>query len=202
MTVNNISSETTFTATYSNVSDTCTVTTQTYLYAPALDGTETLTQLSGTTTVSNGVLSGGAGYLATGWSNSVDYELTFEGLFESNDYSAICLYFNNPSSRDRNNLQILSSYEHRIAVHKGSTSYNRGTISTTTPNTWSTYKLRRTGSSFTLQIDNNTASTHTYDFTGSTYNNVNISIGVDTWDVGYGYGVAKIRNVRVTEITS
>ena len=198
----NFTSSGTLTASYSNVSDTATVTVQTYLYAPALDGTETLTQLSGTTTVSNGVLSGGAGYLATGWSNSVNYELTFEGLFESNDYSAICLYFNNPNSRDRNNIQILSSYEHRIAAHKGSTGYNRGTISTTTPNTWSTYKLRRTGSSFTLQIDNNTATTHTYDFTGSTYNNVNISIGVDTWDVGYGYGVAKIRNVRVTEITS
>ena len=81
VTVSNVSSETTFTATYQGVSDTCTVTVQSILWQPALDGTDSISNWSSGThsqSVSNGVISAKNVKFDDYWSNSGDWELTFE----------------------------------------------------------------------------------------------------------------------------
>lgn len=79
VTVNNINAETTFTASYFNVSDTCIVTVSRVIYQPALEGTESITTIrTYTPTISNNELVSGCGYLSDGWDNTIDWELTFE----------------------------------------------------------------------------------------------------------------------------
>ena len=86
--VTNVTGTVTFTCSYSNVTDTCTVTTSSVIYQPALDGTETKKQISGTTTISNGVMSGGASYLTGGWDNTGNWQCTFDAYIP-NDNAAV-----------------------------------------------------------------------------------------------------------------
>ena len=79
VTVSNISTTITFTASYSNVTDTCIVTISRVIYQPALDGTESITTIiTYTPTISNNELVSGCGYLTNGWDNTIDWVLTFE----------------------------------------------------------------------------------------------------------------------------
>ena len=184
-----VSAETTFTCTYSNVSDTCTVTVQTHLYEPLLDGTETLKQLSGSTTVANGEMSGGAAYLVGGWDNTIDWELTFEGYYESRDGSAIGLYFGNPTQRDRNVAKIMPpTYNRLYSYNSSGSSTQDGNFNSITVSTWLSFNIKKTGSTLTVKIGNNNATTHTFRYTSET----NVCIGLDTWSA-----VSKIRNIIV-----
>ena len=178
----------TLTATYSNVSDTATVTVQTHLYAPALDGTETIYQINGTTTVSNGEMSGGTCYLTTGWDNTIDWELSFEAYYVDRDGESIQLSFGNPTKADYNCIRFLPPSYNRIQTNKPSTVYNDGSLNSVTQSTWLSFNVKRVGNTMTVKIGNNNATTHTYRF--SEFERV--CIGTNSWG-----GVAKLRNIIV-----
>lgn len=188
VTVNNVSGTVTFTGSYSNVSAQCTVTEQTHLYAPVLDGTETLYQINGTTTVSNGEMSGGTCYLTTGWDNTIDWELSFEAYFGGACGQGIQLSFGNPTQADYNCLRFLCSSYNRIQTNKPSTAYNDGSLNSVTQSTWLSFNVKRTGDTLTVTIGNNTATTHNYRF--SEFERV--CIGTNSW----GENV-KLRNIIV-----
>ena len=183
-----VSAETTFTATYNNVSDTCIVEAQLHLYAPKLDGTETLYQIGGTTTVSNGEMSGGTCYLTTGWDNTIDWELSFEAYYVDRDGESIQLSFGNPTRADYNCIRFLCPAYNSIQTNKPSTVYNDGSLNRVTQSTWLSFNVKRVGNTMTVKIGNNNATTHTYRF--SEYNTV--CIGTNTWG-----NVAKLRNIIV-----
>ena len=187
-TVTNVSGTVTFTATYGNYSDTCTVTAQTHLYAPALDGTETIYQINRTTTVANGEMSGGTCYLTQGWDNTIDWELSFEAYFAARDGESIQLSFGNPTQADYNCIRFLCPAYNRIQTNKPSTVYNDGSLNSVTQSTWLSFNVKRVGSTMTVKIGNNTATTHNYRF--SEYDTV--CIGTNSWG-----DVAKLRNIIV-----
>ena len=186
VTVSNISAETTFTATYSNVSDTCTVTTSSVIYQPALDGTETKKQISGTTTISNGVMTCGASYLSDGWDNTGNWKLTFEANITS-DQSAVGIYKYNETQRDKNMIKITGNY------HKNITSYTNGSSesskTTSVPvGTWFSIECVKNGNSLTASWNNNS-----YTVTWTQLTTLSrVCIGLDTWGQ-----CASIRNIKV-----
>lgn len=188
VTVTNVSGTVTFTGSYSNVSAQCTVTGQAHLYAPKLDGTETLYQINGTTTVSNGEMSDGTCYLTQGWDNTIDWELTFEAYFDSRDGESIQLSFGNPTRADYNCIRFLCPAYNRIQTNKPSTVYNDGSLNSVTQSTWLSFNVKRVRNTMTVKIGNNNATTHTYRF--SEYDTV--CIGTNTWG-----GIAKLRNIIV-----
>ena len=163
----------------------------TIIYQPSLDGTETLYQIGGTTTVANGEMSGGTCYLTTGWDNTIDWELTFEAYFVENDGEGIQLSFGNPTQSDYNCLRFLCPAYNRIQTNKPSTVYNDGSLNSVTRSAWLSFTVKRTDDTLTVTIGNNTETTHTYRF--SEYSTV--CIGTNSWG-----GTAKIRNIVVKTV--
>ena len=156
VTVSNISAETTFTATYSNVSDTCTVTTHTIIFDDSTEYSETVTPSGDTRT--NIITS-------FNFDASVDFEMTCDlyfsagnsmfGLFPvspNNTYQyyiafggnpdKACLYWGTSSGGEDsikiNGAQIIGQYYSLKFVKVGYqvTTYINGTLfSSTTPTT-------------------------------------------------------------------
>ena len=179
---------TTLMASYNNITDTAEITVPAHLYAPKLDGTEPLYQISGTTTVSNGEMSGGTCYLTQGWDNTIDWELNFEAYFDSRDGESIQLSFGNPTRADYNCIRFLCPAYNSIQTNKPSTTYNEGFLNSVTQSTWLSFNVKRVGNTMTVKIGNNNATTHNYRF--SEYDTV--CIGTNSWG-----NVAKLRNITV-----
>ena len=81
MTVTGLTANTTFTASYSNVSDTCTVTVSNILWQPAMDGTDSMSNFgTGTRYVNftDGVCTCAKYCFDDDWDNSIDWEMTFD----------------------------------------------------------------------------------------------------------------------------
>ena len=186
-----VSATTTFTCSYSNVTDTCNVIPTSHLYAPLLDGTEQKQQLDGTTTISNGVMSGGAAYLTGGWDNTIDWELTAEVYFNSNDGMAFCLYAPTDTTRDNNVLKMMGRSYGKAYSYLNGSSQQSGTISGIVTGSWMTVTMTRVGNNISIKIGNNTATTFTYRYTSFT----SICVGVDTWGKS-----TSVRNIVVDAI--
>jgi hypothetical protein len=163
----------------------------TIIYQPSLDGTETLYQIGGTTTVANGEMSGGTCYLTQGWDNTIDWELTFEAYYVDRDGESIQLSFGNPTRADYNCIRFLCPAYNSIQTNKQSTVYNDGSLNSVTQSTWLSFNVKRVGNTMTVKIGNNTSTTHNYRF--SEYDTV--CIGTNSWD-----GTAKIRNIVVKTV--
>lgn len=160
------------------------------LYQPLLDGTEAITQISDTTTVSDGIMSGGCGYLTDGWNNSGDWKLSFECKFNSVDCSAIFILPPTSDKRDYTELQITSQYHHKIAsMVKGTsttTDYATGLVQT---DTWIPVTVTKKDKNYTWNI-NGTDYTVTWN-----YDTDKICIGVDTWG-----SIAYLRDIKVVRL--
>lgn len=186
VTVSNISGTVTFICSYQSVTDTCTVTTSSVIYQPALDGTETKKQISGTTTISNGVMTCGASYLTPGWDNTGNWKLTFEAKI-TNDQSAVAIYNPNDTQRDKNQIKITGNY------HKNITSYTNGNTesskTTSVPiDTWFAIECVKNSNSLTATWNNNS---YTVTWTQLTTLST-VCIGVDSWGQ-----CTSIRNIKV-----
>ena len=190
-TVTSISSNTTFTCSYSNVSDTCEVIVQSHLYAPLLDGTEQIQQLQGTTTVANGEMSGGAAYLKGGWDNTIDWELTADVYFTSSDGMAFCLYAPTDTSRDNNVLKMMGRSYGKAYSYLNGSSQQSGGITGITNGSWMTVKMTKEGSNISISVNGNTATTFTYRYTSFS----TICVGVDTWSQ-----TTKVKNIIVDSL--
>ena len=181
----------TYTCTYQNVSDTCTVTVSTHLFAPLLDGTDNIYTISGTTTVTDGEMSGGSSYLTDGWDNTIDWVLTFEAYHTARDGQAWGLYAPNQTQRDYNVGKFMPpAYNKLYSCVNGSSSQD-GNFNGLTYGSWQSWTVTKTGNTLTVQIGNNTPTTHTYRY--SQY--PTIHIGTDTWG-----NIMKLRNIIVDPI--
>ena len=189
VTVSGLSATATFTASYSNVSDTCIVNVSTHLFAPALDGTDPFYQITGTTTIANGEMSGGAGYLTTGWDNTVDWKLTFDGKVTKNDGEAFTLHIPNTTQRDKNCIKIMCpTYNSVYYYNNNGSGSSNGSFPSYSTNTWYTFIVRKTGTTMTITVNNNTSNSISYNLSSASI----VCLGVDTWG-----GSASIKNVTV-----
>ena len=189
VTVTGISGTVTFTCTYSNVSDTCTVTTPSVIYQPALEGTESKYTISGSTTIENGVMSCGASYLTPGWDNTGNWKLTFEAKI-SNDGSAVSIYNPSDTQRDKNQIKITGNYHKNIASYTNGNTESSKTTSVPVA-TWFAIECVKNGNSLTATWNNNS---YTVTWTQLTTLST-VCIGVDSWGQ-----CASIRNIKVESL--
>lgn len=193
VTVSNITSDTTFTCNYSNVSDTCTVTVSRVIYQPALDGTEAITTIrTYTPTISNNELVSGCGYLTNGWDNTIDWELTFE-YYVTGDNNGYLIIPKGTTSRDYNGIQQWYSNQLNFRVNGSSPSGN--ITNATVTNQWINVKVTKVGYVWKVYYN---------DILKTTWNASSYASTLDTWtemciglDRDSNRNSAKIRNIKV-----
>ena len=164
----------------------------TVIYQPSLDGTESKYQIQGTTTISNGVMSGGSGYLSTGWDNSIDWKLTFELRFDTQNDCGVLIIPNTVTSRDYNEVMILPPQQTSLWVRyqNGGSQFN-STSRTITTDTWYEVTVTFIDDDLRLQMfgtDTTVSASYLRNF-------ANMALGVDSWG-----GSASIRNIKVETI--
>ena len=154
------------------------------IYKPLLDGTESIKNISGTVTASDGVLTGKSGYLSAGWSNTKDWKLTCQFYIKSDTGIIICS--NTTSSRDYDQIQINTS---GVSQHSQSSQYTSFAFSSSL-NTWHDLTIIKNSQGYTIIIDDVTAGTIDYRIPPI------ICIGVDSW----GSNSASIKNITVVKL--
>ena len=193
VTVSNITSDTTFTCSYSNVSDTCIVTVSRVIYQPALDGTEAITTIrTYTPTISNNELVSGCGYLTNGWDNTIDWELTFE-YYVTGDNNGYLVIPKGTTQRDKNGIQQWYSNQLNFRVNGSSPSGN--ITNATSTNQWINVKVTKVGYVWKVYYN---------DILKTTWNASSYASTLDTWtemciglDRDNNRNSAKIRNIKV-----
>lgn len=176
-----------------------------FLYAPLLDGTETVytipyeasgTSISFQPTISDNQLMDGAGYLSDGWDNTVNWELTFEYYTtgDNNGYTVIPL---GTDKRDYNGIQQWYNRQLNFYVE---TSKPSGYLSNAglSLNTWISVKITKEDYVWKVYYDDVLKTS----FDLSDYSSIvddwtTMCIGVDRNMSRYS---AKIRNIFVKEI--
>lgn len=185
-----VTATTTATDTYSSsTSSSVTITVSSYLYAPTLDGTESVTAFSGYSapTISNNVLVNGAGYLTDGWSNSGNWEISFDFKL-GNSTSGIILCSNSATGYDNNSIQIILS---QFSIRNGTTMYLNKSMSLSS-GTWYSATIRKEGTAITYTIGSVTG---TSTWTGQS--------SITTMAIGNYYwssASSNLKNIKVTSI--
>lgn len=180
-----------------DVSNRITVETCTKTYS--LDGTEGITQIWGTTTVSDSVMYGGQGYLTDGWDNSGDWILEFDAKFDKEHGTGIILVKDDISRINENTISIGANGWGGVYNNSAfSSNYN---YYNTVPKNWYHFKITKNNSTITINV--NGVSTQITNW-GPTTSASSLAIGVNTWETkeyGLVLGDAKtyIKNIRVTE---
>ena len=188
-----VSADTTFTASYSNVSDTCVVTVSRVIYQPALDGTESITTIrTYTPKISNNELVRGCGYLTNGWDNTIDWVLTFE-YYVTGDNNGYLVLPKGTTQRDKNGIQQWYSNQLNFRVNGSSPSGN--ITSATSTNQWINVKVTKVGYVWKVYYN---------DILKTTWNASSYASTLDTWtemciglDRDSNRNSAKIRNIKV-----
>lgn len=159
-----------------------------YIYKPLLNGSETIKQISGTTTVTDGVMSDGCGYLNAGFDNSGDWVLECDVLFTGRGGTGFMVVNSGTNARDRNHLQISSSGTINT-VSNGSYEINSLNLFTVTANTWYHVKIVKNNDNAIVTVDNNTQT-----ITWSNLTNASrLCVGVDKWGNNY----TQVKNIIV-----
>lgn len=92
------------------------------LYAPALDGTEQITTLSGQTspTISDNQLVGGSGYLTQGWDNSGLWQLTFRAYATNVNTIDTGIILCPPTATDRDENEFMLTNGGSMYIYENS----------------------------------------------------------------------------------
>lgn len=166
------------------------------LYAPALDGTETIftfTNSSYTPIISNNMLENGSGYLTEGWDNSVLWKCSFTAESTSTSGNGWLLTLDNVTTRDSNEfLQVsggrLYMYEDGSTTLDSQTGY-------TLYNTWRNIVVEKTSATkIKLTMDGNYVATYTWNKLATSSK---VYIGVDKWNTN---GYTKIKDILVVTV--
>lgn len=200
VTVTGVSAETTFTASYLTTTATCTVTvqTETILWQPALDGTDTYTNYNSSTgspcTASNGELTGCNIKFNNTWSNSVDWELSLEAK-TSDIYMGFSVMRSDITQIDRYCLQFVQTdTSPSVGVnYKATTSGTTVAVSDKSlVNTYRAIKIRKSSGVYSIYIDGDLVKTY-----NKTDSWTNVCLTLYTWRSGR---TMTIKNVKVIEL--
>ena len=202
-TFSNVVSDLSITASYGGVSASCTITTSSIIYAPALDGTETWKSINSsyqpTYSTDSGVnkVCSACGYLLDGWDNTGNWKLTFEYYHTASGtivYSGALITFPTITARDRYSIQF---WAYSCNNHQGTGSASVFNSQTVCPaNVWNKVEITKNGSSFTLVMND----TNTYTFTNTNFSDSSRTIAVIGLDATGTGTTSCIRNIVVESI--
>ena len=161
------------------------------LYQPALDGTESFTQVSGTTTIANGEMYGGVAFLNNGWDNSSDWKLTFQ--YKAQYGTSMWIAPLGQNRVDYNGLQLKNYNDNEISVLVNGKNNKYSVDANAYPNdTYVPVTIVKNSSTFTITINN-----YTYTVTWDNSSYSNLCIGVHSWEKGHSSYVKDIKVVRL-----
>ena len=155
-----------------------------------LDGTESIKQLSGSTNINNGVMSGGSAFLLDGIDNTVDWKLELDVLFSSYGGCGVQLTPPSATSRGYRCLKINSSG----AYNHNNDSYNdtsNGVFPTPSTDTWYSVVFRKQNNGISAEFNGTTINCTRWSY----INNSQICVGVDYWSSHGEY--CSIKNLRL-----
>ena len=166
MTVTGLTANTTFTASYSNVSDTCTVTVSNILWQPAMDGTDSMSNFgTGTRYVNftDGVCTCAKYCFDDDWDNSIDWEMTFDlncnGAY-SNANNGVEIIDSTQTAPDHYCLAILADSKYFTNYIPTTTAVGE-TISNIAKNTWVSIRVTKVGTTLTVYFNDTLFETYT-----------------------------------------
>ena len=188
-----LSSSGTYTCSYGNVSDTCTVTVTNYLFAPKLDGTDSISDWGGsghTYTVTDGVIQARNVTFNDSWDNTIDWELTCE--MKANVNSGFEIVEASQTSADKYCLQCLED-GHLFWNYIPGTSRTYQKISTSTSTSdYQTIKIRKENGTYSWYINDTLQAT-----TSVTDSWSSVKMAFHSWTDGrYCY----LKNIEVVPI--
>ena len=158
------------------------------------DGTESKKQLTGSTTFSNGVMSGGASFITSKtWDNTVDWELTGEVMWTATDCALLIVPPTN-TNRDGARIQVHARDRHFTGCVSLVGTGSMVSFAQLNANQWYPIKLVKQNGQLTATINNIEYSAQ--DWTELTTLPV-LTVGVDQW---YGSNKCSIRNIKVKTI--
>lgn len=176
----------------SSVSSTITVTViNTVLYQPTLNGTEEITQISGTTTVSGGEIYGGVGFLKEGWDNSSNWKLTCK--YKAQYGTSMWVMPTTETQMENNGLQLKNYNDHEYSVFVNGATTTKSADTNCYPNdTYVPVTIVKDGTTFTLTING-----YTYTATWDTSSFSSLCIGIQDWESGKTSYVKEIKVVQL-----
>lgn len=146
-----------------------------YLYVPKLDGTENIYQISGTTTISNGEMSGGSSFLTLGFDNTGDWELTGKVKFSGYNCS-VMLIPSTETSRDNNEMGLSSFNTKTFWNNSGAYGELITRNRHLTDNTYYDFKITKENGAITTLIDGVTRDNFNW-FSASTAQTLCVGVG-------------------------
>ena len=148
-----------------------------YLFVPLLDGTEQIYQINGTTTISNGEMSGGSSFLLTSFDSTGDWEITGKVKYSGNN---CCVHILPPTQTSREGNELAMT-----AFRTSTFWYNNGTFNELyterrhlTANQYYDFSIKKENGVITTTIDNLTRTVSNWSIISSASS---LSIGVAGW---------------------
>ena len=155
---------------------------QDYLFVPKLDGTESISQIQGSTTVSDGVMGGGSAFLTNGFDNANNWVLEADVYI---DYqSGIWITPTDATARDTNQFLIVGSQIYPYVNGQ----YTLSSSFTSIHRRWTTITVTKNGNTLIFKANNETVSVNWSIATSAS----ELSVGVDAWG-----GSSSIKNIVV-----
>lgn len=153
-----------------------------YLFAPKFDGTESVSQIQGSTTVNDGVMSGGSAFLTNGFDNTGNWILEAEVYIGYQ--SGIWITPVDTTARDTNQFLLVGSqiYTYEDGQYTLSSSF------TPIHNSWASITITKNDNNMIFEVNNETVSVNWSIATSAN----KLSVGVDAWG-----GTSSIRNIKV-----
>lgn len=171
---------------------TVTVNTEIVLYNPSLTGSEAKKTISGSTTISGGVMTGGCSYLTDGFNNKVNWKLTCDIKINTNCCGVYLIF---PGTTERNKDLLNFWYESDTSNGLGIRDSNKTSISgisinkAFTLNKWYSLTIIKKDTQFSIILNG-----VTYNMTWTQQSTQDkLCIGVDYWRSGS----SSIRNIKV-----
>lgn len=171
---------------------TVTVVNPVILYQPALDGTESFTQVSGITTIANGEMYGGEAFLNNGWDNSSDWKLTFQ--YKAQYGTDMWIAPLGQNLVNYNGLQLGNFNDSEINVWVNDSIRNTYSVDENAyhDDTYVPVTIVKNSSTFTITINN-----YTYTVTWDNSSYSNLCIGLHSWKGANSSYVKDIKVVRL-----
>ena len=168
-----------------------------YAWIPKLDGTETKRQISGSTSINNGIMSGGSSYITSfSIDNSKDWEITLDAKFSGNGCGVVIVK-SGTTVRDKNSLLLVNNkstsdnHSGWLIKEDGVPTKNTGlNIRYPAYNTYASCLFKKQGEEYSVTLDKTYTMTHTAPSFAATC--PELCIGVDTWGA-----TCSLKNIKV-----
>ena len=188
--------ETTFTASYSNATATCTVHNEVILFQPALDGTDGTSNFTSRThsvNYSNGVITARNVKFNATWDNTKDWELTCD--MKSDQDCGFEVMKSDLNYIDRYCVQVAQDSKIFVNAYNGTSQIGSTDTTIDSRTTFHSIKVTKVGNTFTYYVDGTQIAQKTIT---SSYAWTTSCMSLYSWNSGSN--TINLKNIKVIEL--